>query len=58
MVKITSQMARIIMEDGNSIQLAERAKVEGFNDLRRSGLIKVMQGMTGLAEVNRVTSGH
>ncbi len=57
-VKITSQMARIIMEDGNSIQLAERAKVEGFNDLRRSGLIKVMQGMTGLAEVNRVTSGH
>ena len=57
-VKITSQMSRIIMEDGNSIQLAEQAKAEGFNDLRRSGLIKVMQGMTGLAEVNRVTSGH
>ncbi len=28
----------------------------GFNNLRRSGLIKVMQGVTSLQEVNRVTS--
>lgn len=57
-VKITPEMARIIMEDGNSLELARQAKQEGFNDLRRSGLIKVMQGMTSLAEVNRVTTGH
>lgn len=57
-VKITPEMARIIMEDGNSLQLASQAKKDGFNDLRRSGLIKVMQGMTSLAEVNRVTTGH
>ena len=57
-VKITPELSRIIMEDGNSLQLAEQAKKEGFNNLRRSGLIKVMQGVTSLAETNRVTTGH
>jgi len=57
-VKITPEMSRIIMEDGNSIELAEQAKKLGFNDLRRSGLLKVMQGVTSLAEANRVTTGH
>ena len=51
-------MARIIMEDGNSMDLAKQAQVHGFNDLRRSGLEKVMQGLTSLAEANRVTTGH
>ncbi|MBV1906269.1 MAG: type IV-A pilus assembly ATPase PilB [Pseudomonadales bacterium] len=57
-VKITPELSRIIMEDGNSIDLAKQAKLDGFNDLRRSGLIKVMQGVTSLAEANRVTTGH
>ena len=57
-VKITPELSRIIMEDGNSLQLAEQAKEHGFNDLRRSGLLKVMQGVTSLAEANRVTTGH
>ncbi len=57
-VKITPEMSRIIMEDGNSLQLSAQARELGFNDLRRSGLVKVMQGVTSLAEVNRVTTGH
>jgi len=57
-VKITPEMQRIIMEDGNSMQLAAQAKELGFNDLRRSGLMKVMQGVTSLKECNRVTTGH
>ncbi|MEJ2088813.1 MAG: type IV-A pilus assembly ATPase PilB, partial [Gammaproteobacteria bacterium] len=57
-VKITPEMARIIMEDGNSLELARQARALGFNDLRRSGLQKVMQGVTGLKECNRVTTGH
>lgn len=57
-VKITPELSRIIMQDGNSIQLAQQAKKHGFSDLRRSGLVKVMQGVTGLAEANRVTTGH
>jgi type IV pilus assembly protein PilB len=57
-VKITRELARIIMEEGNSIQISDQARSHGYNDLRRSGLIKVMQGVTSLAEVNRVTTGH
>ncbi len=57
-VKITPEMQRIIMEEGNSIELAAQAKKLGFNDLRRSGLVKVMQGVTSLKECNRVTTGH
>ncbi|WP_334180691.1 type IV-A pilus assembly ATPase PilB [Pseudomonas nitroreducens] len=54
-VKITPALQRIIMEEGNSIQIAEQARKEGFNDLRTSGLMKAMQGITSLEEVNRVT---
>lgn len=57
-VKITDAISRIIMEDGNSIQIADAARGEGFNDLRASGLKKVKDGLTSLAEVNRVTTGH
>ncbi len=57
-VKITESISRLIMEGANSIQIADAARKEGFNDLRRSGLIKVKNGMTSLEEVNRVTTGH
>jgi len=57
-VKITDAISRIIMEDGNSIQIADAARKEGFNDLRTSGLKKVKDGLTSLEEVNRVTTGH
>jgi len=56
-VKITDAIARIIMEEGNSMDIADQCRTEGFNDIYRSGLIKVMQGVTSLEEINRVTSG-
>ncbi len=52
---VSEEMQRIIMENGNSMQIAEQAAREGINDLRRSGLIKVKNGLTSLEEVNRVT---
>jgi type IV pilus assembly protein PilB len=52
---ISEKMQRIIMENGNSMQLADQAREEGINDLRESGLSKVKQGVTSLEEVNRVT---
>ena len=54
-VKNTPSLQRIIMEDGNSIDIASQMRKDGFNDLRRSGLFKVIQGVTSLEEVNRVT---
>lgn len=57
-VKITEPISRLIMEGANSIQIADAARAEGFNDLRASGLLKIKQGVTSLEEVNRVTTGH
>jgi len=54
-VRITPKISRIIMEEGNSIEIAEAARSEGFNDLRASALIKCAAGITSLEEVNRVT---
>lgn len=54
-VKNTKAIQQMIMESGNSIDIASQMRKEGFNDLRTSGLVKVMQGVTSLAEVNRVT---
>ncbi len=52
---VSEDMGRIIMEGGNSLQLAEQADKEGIRDLRRSGLMKVLQGVTSIDEINRVT---
>jgi type IV pilus assembly protein PilB len=54
-VKSTPALERIIMEEGNSIQISEQMRRDGFNDLRTSGLMKAMQGLTSLEEINRVT---
>ena len=51
---ISDTMGRIIMDAGNSMQLAEQAKKEGIADLRESGLKKVAAGLTSLEEINRV----
>jgi type IV pilus assembly protein PilB len=48
---VTEAIQRIIMTNGTSLDIAEQARREGVNDLRRSGLIKVMQGATSLDEV-------
>ena len=55
-MKVTPEISKIIMEDGNALQIAQASEQAGFNNLRRSGLKKVMQGVTSLQEINRVTS--
>jgi len=52
---ITDRIARIILEEGNALRIAEQAKEEGVIDLRRAALNKVAQGITDLIEINRVT---
>jgi len=55
-IKITDEISTIIMEGGNSLQVAEQCQKEGFNNLRQSGLLKALHGVTSLEEINRVTS--
>ncbi|MFK8021229.1 MAG: type IV-A pilus assembly ATPase PilB [Pseudomonadales bacterium] len=54
-VRLTPELSRIIMEEGNSIAIDQQARAEGFDDLRQSALRKAAQGLTSLEEVNRVT---
>lgn len=54
-VRITPVIANLIMEGGNSLQIARAAKEAGFNNLRISALRKVAMGLTSLEEANRVT---
>lgn len=55
-MKMSDEIARTIMEGGNSLQIATQAKEQGMRDLRASGLLKVIQGVTSITEINRVTS--
>jgi len=54
-VTVTPEIQQIIMEEGNSLEIAKMAKEQGFRNLRLSGLMKVAQGLTSLEEINRVT---
>lgn len=51
---ISSEMTEIIMQHGSSLDLERRAAKEGILNLRQSGLLKVMQGVSSLQELNRV----
>ncbi|MDC0534349.1 type IV-A pilus assembly ATPase PilB [Francisellaceae bacterium] len=49
---ITKSMRKIIMKSGNAMEIADQAQEESINNLRQSALIKVMQGITTLEELN------
>ena len=54
-MSISDDMKRLIIEGANAVQLGDQAAAEGIWAIRRSGLQKVADGITSLAEVNRVT---
>jgi type IV pilus assembly protein PilB len=54
-MEISEEMGRLIMSGANSIDIADQARKEGIDDLRRSALKKIMQGLISLEEANRVT---
>ncbi|WP_428623636.1 type IV-A pilus assembly ATPase PilB [Sedimenticola sp.] len=52
---ISSEMEKLVMEGGNSLELEQQSKKEGILTLREAGLNKVRMGVTSLEEINRVT---
>jgi type IV pilus assembly protein PilB len=48
---VTEAIQRIVMANGTEHDVADQARQEGVNDLRRSGLLKVKQGLTSLDEI-------
>jgi type IV pilus assembly protein PilB len=53
-MSISSEMSQLIMAGGNALQIIDQAKKDGVVTLRESGLEKVREGVTSLAELNRV----
>jgi type IV pilus assembly protein PilB len=49
------EIQQIVLEGGNALQIAEVARKAGINDLRTSALLKAKNGVTSLAEIDRVT---
>ncbi|MEJ1098020.1 MULTISPECIES: type IV-A pilus assembly ATPase PilB [unclassified Pseudoxanthomonas] len=52
---MSDEIQSIVLEGGNAMQIAEVARKAGIRDLRQSALLKVRNGITSLAEINRVT---
>lgn len=52
---ITEGISQSILKGGNAMDIADQAEADGIPDLRKSGIKKVMDGLTSLEEINRVT---
>jgi len=52
---MSEEIQQIVLQGGNALQIAEACKRAGIRDLRESALLKVKNGITSLAEINRVT---
>ncbi len=53
---ISEEMQRVIMNNGTEVDILDVAYKEGMVDLRRAGILKVMQGITSLEEVTANTN--
>jgi type IV pilus assembly protein PilB len=49
------EIQKIVLQGANALQIAEASRKAGINDLRASALKKVKDGVTSLAEIDRVT---
>ncbi len=52
---MNEDIQKVILAGGNALQIAEGAKRAGVSDLRASAITKAKNGVTSLAEINRVT---
>lgn len=52
---ISEKMKMLILNNAKSTEIAEQAQKENIHNLRQAGIEKVIQGVTSLAEINRVT---
>jgi type IV pilus assembly protein PilB len=48
---ITEDIERLILSNGTALEIRKQSESEGVKGLRRSGLMKVRQGLTSLEEV-------
>ena len=54
-LELSTDIEKLIMERATSREIARQAQRQGFKDLRRAGLAKVLSGVTSLDEVLRLS---
>ncbi len=52
---VTREIRRLILDDASADQIRDQAVAEGIRGLREDGRLKVLAGLTSIAEVLRVT---
>ncbi len=52
---MSDNIKRIVLAGGNALEIADQSLLDKVPDLRASALLKVQNGITSLAEANRVT---
>ncbi len=53
---VDTEMRDLILNNSSSIKMIEAARRKGMLTMREDGILKVIQGLTSLAEVHRVTA--
>ena len=53
---VDSEIKRLILEKASSTKLIESARSKGMLTMYEDGIIKVIQGITSLTEIHRVTA--
>ncbi|MBU1703399.1 Flp pilus assembly complex ATPase component TadA [Patescibacteria group bacterium] len=53
---VDNEMKRLILEKASSMKMIEAARKKGMLTMYEDGIIKVIQGLTSLTEVHRVTA--
>jgi type IV pilus assembly protein PilB len=55
-LSVDTEMRDLILNNASSIKMIEAARRKGMLTMREDGILKVIQGLTSLAEVHRVTA--
>jgi len=54
-MEMSNELGRIILDNGNAMQIADAATKEGMYTLRQSAIKQALNGVTSLNEVTRIT---
>ena len=52
---LTDALSELILQGGNALQIKALAEQQGFYDLKRAAVLKVLQGIISIEEMNRIT---
>ena len=55
LLEITEEIRKLIIDQGSDSEIFSKARLRGFTTMQEDGVLKVLQGITTIEEINRVT---